>query len=170
MIRIVPLAFLSTLLAVTLSSGQATPAPSHPPLRVGIVGLVHGHVHGFLGASLHSPEIRDRRRRRARPSSAGAGCNPIWFRPLSALCRSGRDAAERTSAGRSGLHQHLRPPPRGGNLRPAWRPRHDGKTASGQPRRRAGHREGGARRQNSSAGELRNFLVPQQSCRLRPGA
>jgi predicted dehydrogenase len=58
MIRIVPLAFLSTLLAVTLSSGQAAPAPSRPPLRVGIVGMVHGHVHGFLGASLHSPEIQ----------------------------------------------------------------------------------------------------------------
>ena len=27
------------------------------PLRVGIVGLVHGHVHGFLDQSLHSPEI-----------------------------------------------------------------------------------------------------------------
>jgi predicted dehydrogenase len=30
---------------------------SHPPLRVGIVGLVHGHVHGFLDQSRHSPEI-----------------------------------------------------------------------------------------------------------------
>ena len=56
MIRIVFIAFLSTLLAVTLSSGQV--APAHPPLRVGIVGLVHGHVHGFLGASLHNPEIQ----------------------------------------------------------------------------------------------------------------
>jgi len=27
------------------------------PLRVGIVGLVHGHVHGFLDASRNSPEI-----------------------------------------------------------------------------------------------------------------
>src|SRR5580704_2643817 len=38
---------------VSISSGQAT----HPPLRVGIVGLVHGHVHGFLGQSRHTPEI-----------------------------------------------------------------------------------------------------------------
>lgn len=30
---------------------------AHPPLRVGIVGLVHGHVHGFLGQYRHSPEI-----------------------------------------------------------------------------------------------------------------
>src|ERR1035437_200244 len=57
MIRIMPLAFLSTLLAVNLSSGQTSPAQMRPPLRVGIVGLVHGHVHGFLGQSLHSPEI-----------------------------------------------------------------------------------------------------------------
>ena len=55
MIRIAHLALLS-MLAVTLSSGQASSA--RPPLRVGIVGLVHGHVHGFLGASLHSPEIQ----------------------------------------------------------------------------------------------------------------
>jgi glucose-fructose oxidoreductase len=33
------------------------PAPAHPPLRVGIVGLVHGHVHGFLDQSRHSREI-----------------------------------------------------------------------------------------------------------------
>ncbi len=32
-------------------------AQRHTPLRVGIVGLVHGHVHGFLGHSRHSPEI-----------------------------------------------------------------------------------------------------------------
>ncbi len=32
-------------------------AQSHAPLRVGIVGLVHGHVHGFLAQAQHSPEI-----------------------------------------------------------------------------------------------------------------
>jgi len=55
MVLISPLA-LCSILVCTLSFGQAT--ASHPPLRVGIVGLVHGHVHGFLGASLHSPEIQ----------------------------------------------------------------------------------------------------------------
>jgi len=40
----------------------ATPAfaqtpPSQPPLRVAIVGLVHGHVHGFLSQYQHRPEI-----------------------------------------------------------------------------------------------------------------
>jgi predicted dehydrogenase len=30
---------------------------SSAPLRVAIVGLVHGHVHGFLDQSRHSPEI-----------------------------------------------------------------------------------------------------------------
>ncbi len=49
-------AFLLMLVVATQCSGQVSPA--HPPLRVGIVGLVHGHVHGFLGASLHSPEIQ----------------------------------------------------------------------------------------------------------------
>ena len=31
---------------------------SHPALRVAIVGLVHGHVHGFLTQYQHSPEIQ----------------------------------------------------------------------------------------------------------------
>ncbi len=55
MVRISHLALLSLLVA-TVSFGQDSAA--HQPLRVGIVGLVHGHVHGFLGASLHSPEIQ----------------------------------------------------------------------------------------------------------------
>ncbi len=45
-------ALLSTLSFSTLSDAQ-----THPPLRVGIVGLVHGHVHGFLERFRHSPEI-----------------------------------------------------------------------------------------------------------------
>jgi predicted dehydrogenase len=32
-------------------------SPAQPPLRVGLVGLVHGHVHGFLAQSRQSPEI-----------------------------------------------------------------------------------------------------------------
>jgi len=37
--------------------GQTAPADNKTPLRVGIVGLVHGHVQGFLEHSLHNPEI-----------------------------------------------------------------------------------------------------------------
>ena len=36
---------------------QSSFAQDHPPLRVGIVGLVHGHVHGFFGQYRRSPEI-----------------------------------------------------------------------------------------------------------------
>jgi len=36
---------------------QSASAETHAPLRVGLVGLVHGHVQGFLQQSLHSPEI-----------------------------------------------------------------------------------------------------------------
>jgi predicted dehydrogenase len=57
MFRIVPLAFFALLFTVARSFGQAAFAQSHPPLRVAIVGLVHGHVHGFLDQSRHSPEI-----------------------------------------------------------------------------------------------------------------
>jgi predicted dehydrogenase len=52
--RIVCLLFTPLLFAATLSFAAS---PDRPPLRVGIVGLVHGHVHGFLGQSLHSSEI-----------------------------------------------------------------------------------------------------------------
>jgi predicted dehydrogenase len=31
--------------------------PNHAPLRVGIVGMVHGHVDGFFREYLHSPQI-----------------------------------------------------------------------------------------------------------------
>lgn len=37
---------------------QAARAQATTPLRVAIVGLVHGHVHGFLEDSLHSPLIQ----------------------------------------------------------------------------------------------------------------
>lgn len=45
---------LSTLLA---SASLQSQTAAGPPLRVAIVGLVHGHVQGFLQQSLHSPEI-----------------------------------------------------------------------------------------------------------------
>ena len=54
MFRKVSPAVLSVLFAASLLSAQAAPAP---PLRVAIVGLAHGHVHGFLEQSRHSPEI-----------------------------------------------------------------------------------------------------------------
>lgn len=44
---------LSSLLFMTAAFAQGSSAP----LRVGIVGLVHGHVYGFLDQWRHSPEI-----------------------------------------------------------------------------------------------------------------
>lgn len=44
--------FIPALFLSAISFGQ-----THLPLRVGIVGLVHGHVHGFLGQYRHSPDI-----------------------------------------------------------------------------------------------------------------
>ena len=46
------LAFVSLL-----SFAQSPPAPTRPRLRVGIVGLVHGHVRGFFEYSAKSPAI-----------------------------------------------------------------------------------------------------------------
>jgi len=53
MIRIASAILFSLLIAQLAFSAS----PAQPPLRVGIVGLVHGHVHGFLAQARHSPEI-----------------------------------------------------------------------------------------------------------------
>ncbi len=53
MIRVMPFVLLSLLSAAPAFSAS----PDQSPLRVGIVGLVHGHVHGFLAQSRHSSEI-----------------------------------------------------------------------------------------------------------------
>ena len=57
MFRIVTSALVSILMFSGISIAQAQAAQPKDPLRVGIVGLVHGHVHGFLEQSRHSPEI-----------------------------------------------------------------------------------------------------------------
>src|SRR5215469_4148595 len=56
MYRFVTRIVLPVLFFAAPSFGQSA-SPSHTPLRVAIVGLVHGHVHGFLGQYRHSPEI-----------------------------------------------------------------------------------------------------------------
>jgi predicted dehydrogenase len=48
---------LTFALIHTLTCSTFSDAQTHPSLRVGIVGLVHGHVHGFLEHYRHSPEI-----------------------------------------------------------------------------------------------------------------
>lgn len=50
-------ALVSVMLLATFSLGQTPNSQNPPRLRVGIVGLVHGHVHGFLEQSRRSPEI-----------------------------------------------------------------------------------------------------------------
>jgi predicted dehydrogenase len=54
--RITLFALLSSM--INLTAPQPAPAQTHASLRVAIVGLVHGHVHGFFAQSLHSPEIQ----------------------------------------------------------------------------------------------------------------
>ncbi len=50
------LAFV-VLFSTAFICGQNAPRDTRPPLRVAIVGLVHGHVQGFFEHSLHNPEI-----------------------------------------------------------------------------------------------------------------
>jgi predicted dehydrogenase len=49
--------FVLTWLTAAQAQVQSRATDTHTPLRVGIVGLVHGHVQGFLQQSLHNPEI-----------------------------------------------------------------------------------------------------------------
>ena len=57
MLRIVISALFSIVMFSGNSFAQAQATQTKAPLRVGIVGLLHGHVHGFLEQSRHSPEI-----------------------------------------------------------------------------------------------------------------
>ena len=54
-----PLVFRTTVLILVsfFITALAQSQTASAPLRVGIVGLVHGHVHGFLDQSRHSQEI-----------------------------------------------------------------------------------------------------------------
>jgi glucose-fructose oxidoreductase len=49
---------LILLLAVSGLDAQSTSPENRAPLRVAIVGLVHGHVQGFFDRSLHDPRIQ----------------------------------------------------------------------------------------------------------------
>src|SRR5713101_6358276 len=51
-------ALLAAFLFVTLTTTHAQTSIGAEPLRVGIAGLVHGHVEGFFQRSLHRPEIQ----------------------------------------------------------------------------------------------------------------
>src|SRR6266436_5285256 len=51
-------ASLAVFLFVTLTVSPAQTAAGSEPLRVGIAGLVHGHVEGFFQRSLHRPDIQ----------------------------------------------------------------------------------------------------------------
>jgi predicted dehydrogenase len=57
MLRLLCGALIFTFFVTALSVGQGTALATKAPVRVGIVGLVHGHVHGFLNQYRHSPEI-----------------------------------------------------------------------------------------------------------------
>ena len=57
MLRVLCLALITAVLLGSMCSGGTASGQSPRALRVGIVGLVHGHVHGFLEQSRHSPEI-----------------------------------------------------------------------------------------------------------------
>jgi len=48
---------LTTLLPLVLLAATASAQPTSPPLRVVIVGLVHGHVQGFFQQNLHRTDI-----------------------------------------------------------------------------------------------------------------
>src|SRR6266702_707715 len=108
--------------------------------------------------------------RRSRSRTHCTICKALQFGTGALLFRPGGDAEEDASSGGARVHQYLRSSPRGGDLRAVRRSRDDGKAAGGQPRRCTGHRESGARCEDSGFGELRDHLVSQQPGGLRLGA
>lgn len=57
MFRIMSLGLILSTILPCSTFGQTGSSKAEIPVRVGIVGLVHGHVHGFLEEYRHSPEI-----------------------------------------------------------------------------------------------------------------
>ena len=57
MLRVLWLAFMTALLLKTMCFAGGASEQTAGALRVGLVGLVHGHVHGFLEQSRRNPEI-----------------------------------------------------------------------------------------------------------------
>ena len=135
--------FVAWFLAAQSAPPSPSPTKMSEPLRVVIVGLVHGHVEGFLQQSLHNPKIEivassNRRTTGLQIRSA------VWLRPAPVLSDLEEMLNAGTSEGRTGLHKHLRPSPRGRGLRPARSSRDDGKAFGGQHRGRIGDRKGSA--------------------------
>ena len=58
MSRFLALTLILLCFGEILSFGHVPAAQGKPPLRVGIIGLVHGHVHGFFQSSAKSPAIQ----------------------------------------------------------------------------------------------------------------
>jgi predicted dehydrogenase len=52
------LTLLAGFLFISVANSYAQTSAASEPLRVGIAGLVHGHVEGFFQHSLHQPEIQ----------------------------------------------------------------------------------------------------------------
>jgi predicted dehydrogenase len=52
------LTLLAGFLFISVANSYAQTSAGSEPLRVGIAGLVHGHVEGFFQHSLHRPEIQ----------------------------------------------------------------------------------------------------------------
>lgn len=60
MYRAVTLVFalLSITASYSAAQSQSTGTPSSAPLRIGVVGLVHGHVEGFFAHNLQRRDIQ----------------------------------------------------------------------------------------------------------------
>ena len=118
-----------------------SPGADAPPVRLAIVGLVHGHVRGFLSCAI------SRSRRLLRRPARGRGGHDRRGPP-----RRRRD-----------LHEHVRSSEGRRGLRGPRRARGD----DGEAARRlhgscAPHRGGGAARPHAGPRELRDDLVPEQ--------
>ncbi len=135
-----PTLFRAIVLASLFASAVAgQTAPSSSPLRIGIAGLVHGHVSGFLQQNQHRSDIQ----------IVGIAETD---KKLSEFIERRNSASLRTSSSRMSRTCSTRPShkpfsstqirsiiARSRGLRTPWHSRHDGKATCREQRRCARH-------------------------------
>ena len=159
---------LLILLPMLISPVRAR-AQDPAPLRLGVVGLTHSHVHGLLGRK-NRGDVVDRRHRRAEPRARAPLRRAVRPEHGSRVRLHDRDAREDAARRRRGVRQHLRASRRGAGRRAARHPRDGGEAARREPRPRAedeGARGPASRRAD---GELRDDVVSDAVSRRRDRA
>ncbi len=145
---------------------QNAAAQAEPPLRVAIVGLVHGHVEGFLGQLPKHPEVQlvgiaePDAALQAKYREKYALPEELFFRDTARMIETRRPQAVLVYTSIAGHRRVIETAAQYGVSVMVEKP------LTHLARRCAGNPEDGARTPHSCAGELRDDLVREQPRRL----